>query len=73
LKNAHSTSAATIPEASTLNEPLGNPKDAINDVPQDPPQEKISDQNNESSNSCLQPPSIKVFLRIPFFLYLGMF
>jgi hypothetical protein len=60
LKKAYSASTTTNPEAPVLNEQLGNPQDANTDKLQDPPQEKISEQNNESSNSCLQPPPVKV-------------
>jgi hypothetical protein len=66
LKRASSASTTTIPEISTLNEQLGRPQDAINEKPQDPPQHQNSNPNNESSNSCLQPPPIKV---IPKFLF----
>jgi aconitase A len=66
LKKTYSASTTTIPEVSTLNEQLGRPQDAINEKPQDPPQHQNSNPNNESSNSCLQPPPIKV---IPKFLF----
>jgi hypothetical protein len=62
LKKACSASTTTIPEAPVLNEQLGNPHDANTDKLQDPPQEKTSEQNNESSNSCLQTPPVKVLL-----------
>jgi hypothetical protein len=60
LKKAYSTSTTIVPEVSSLNEQLGNPKGANTDKLQGPPQEKISEQHNDSSNSCLQPPPIKV-------------
>jgi hypothetical protein len=65
LKKAHSTSTTIVPEVSLLNEqPGGNPQGTNNDEPQGPSQEKISEHNNESSNSCLQPPPIKVFSKL---------
>jgi hypothetical protein len=66
LKKANSASTTTNPEAPVLNEQLGNPQDANTDKLQDPLQEKISEQNNESSNSCLQPPPVKVSSNPPF-------
>jgi hypothetical protein len=60
LRKAHSTSTTTVPEVSTFDQQLGNPQGANNDKLQGPPQEKIFEQHNESSNSCLQPPPVKV-------------
>jgi hypothetical protein len=71
LKKAHSTSTTTIPEVSIFNEQLGNPQGVNNDEPQGPPQEKLSEHNNESSNSCLRPSLIKVFSKL--FLCLKIF
>jgi hypothetical protein len=61
LKKINSASTGTVPEVSTQEPPFKGSQSANNDQPQNPPQEKISGHNNESSNSCLQPPSIKVF------------
>jgi hypothetical protein len=61
LKKINSASTVTVPEVSTPEPPFKGSQSANNDQPQHPPQEKISGHNNESSNSCLQPPSIKVF------------
>jgi hypothetical protein len=61
LKKINSTSTGTAPEVSTPEPPLNEPQGANNDTHQNPPQEKVSGHNNESSNSCLQPPSVKVF------------
>jgi hypothetical protein len=61
LKKINSASTGTVPEVSTPEPPFKGSQSANNDQPQNPPQEKISGHNNESSNSCLQPPSIKVF------------
>jgi hypothetical protein len=60
-KKINSASTGTVPEVSTQEPPFKGSQSANNDQPQNPPQEKISGHNNESSNSCLQPPSIKVF------------
>jgi hypothetical protein len=61
LKKINSASTGTVPEVSTPEPPFKGSQSANNDQPRNPPQEKISGHNNESSNSCLQPPSIKVF------------
>jgi hypothetical protein len=61
LKKINSASTGTVPEVSTQEPRFKGSQSANNDQPQNPPQEKISGHNNESSNSCLQPPSIKVF------------
>jgi hypothetical protein len=59
--STHLTSDASISEKQPDNPPvIGNP------APQNLPLEKTSEQNNESSNSCLQPPPIKVFSKILF-------
>jgi hypothetical protein len=62
LKRTSSTSAATQPEASTFDNPIGHPDNKVHDQPQDPPQGNNSEPNNESSNSCVQPPPVKVFI-----------
>jgi hypothetical protein len=72
LKKANSASTTTILDAPVLDEQLGNPQGANIDKLQDPPKEKISEQNNESSNSCLRPPSVKVSSHISF-LHAGYF
>jgi hypothetical protein len=61
-KKAHSSSTTTIPDDSTSGKQLDPPQDAIHETNKSPSQEKASGPNNESSNSCLQPPTIKVFL-----------
>jgi hypothetical protein len=73
LKKMHSISTTNVSEVSMLEEQLDSPQGANNDKPQDPPQEKVFEHNNESSNSCLQPPPVKVLSKSLFFLYLRIF
>jgi erythromycin esterase-like protein len=60
LKKVHSTSTSTAPEVSIPEKQLDNLQGTDQDKPKNSPQEKISEHNNESSNSCLQPPPVKV-------------
>jgi hypothetical protein len=68
LKKNHSSTISTTPEVSTLKEHPGNAQ-GINDtesqgankgITQNEVQDKIFDHNNESSNSCFQPPPVMV-------------
>jgi hypothetical protein len=69
LKKTHSWSTSTAPESSIPKEQPGDTQGANdtelqganNNIIQDILQNKVPDHNNESSNSCLQPPPIKVF------------
>jgi hypothetical protein len=58
-RKAHSSSTNTIPDNSIPVKQPGEPQGA-NNTTQDPLQEKAPEQHNESSNSCLQPPPVKV-------------
>jgi hypothetical protein len=69
-KKTHSSTTWTAPEISILKEQLGNAQ-GVNDtepqgvnkgIAQDVLQGKIFDHNNESSNSCFQPPPVMVSL-----------
>jgi hypothetical protein len=60
LKKVHSTSTSTAPEISIPEKQPDNLQGTTKDKPQNLPQEKTSEHNNESSNSCLQPPPVKV-------------
>jgi hypothetical protein len=67
LRKAHSKSTTTISDNSIPGRQPGEPQGA-NNITQDPLQEKIPEQHNESSNSCLQPPPVKVSSNaFPFF------
>jgi hypothetical protein len=59
LMKAHSNSTTTAPDDSISGKPPGESQDAINTT-QNPPLDKIFEQHNESSNSCMQPPPVKV-------------
>jgi hypothetical protein len=69
LKKTHSSSTSTAPDTSMPKEQPGSIQGtnntelqgANNNIVQDVPQGKTPDHNNESSNSCLQPPPVKVF------------
>jgi hypothetical protein len=67
-KKTHSNSTATLPDDSTSGKQPDPPQGANHEATKDPSQEKTSGPNNESSNSCLQPPSIKVFFELSFTL-----
>jgi hypothetical protein len=62
-KKVYSSSNTTIPDDSTSGKQTDPPQGAIHETNKNPSQEKVSGPNNESSNSCLQPPSNKVFLK----------
>jgi hypothetical protein len=62
-KKVHSSSNTTIPYDSTSGKQTDPPQGVIHETNKNPSQEKVSGPNNESSNSCLQPPSNKVFLK----------
>jgi hypothetical protein len=61
-RKAHSSSTTTIPDDSTSGKQLDPPQDVIHEADKSPSKENASGPNNESSNSCLQPPSNKVLL-----------
>jgi hypothetical protein len=69
-KKTHSSTTSTAPEISIFKEQLGNaqgvndtePQGANKGIAQDVLQGKIFDHNNESSNSCFQPPPVMVSL-----------
>jgi hypothetical protein len=67
-KKIRSISTTTIPDDSTSGKQPDPPQGANHETNKGPSQEKISGPNNESSNSCLQPPSIKVFFELSFAL-----
>jgi hypothetical protein len=67
LRKAHSKSTTTISDNSIPERQPGELQ-GVNNPTQDPLQEKIHEQHNESSNSCLQPPPVKVSSNaFPFF------
>jgi hypothetical protein len=59
LRKAHSSSNSTVPDESISGKQPGELQGAVNTV-QNPPQDKTFEQQNESSNSCMQPPPVKV-------------
>jgi hypothetical protein len=65
-KTTHSSSTTTIPDDSTSGKQPDPPQGANHETTKGPSQEKISGPNNEISNSCLQPPSIKVIFELSF-------
>jgi hypothetical protein len=70
-KKVPSSSTTAVPNDSTSGKQI-DPQGAIYETTKNPSQDKISGPNNESSNSCLQPPPNKVGFRI-FLLYLAIF
>jgi hypothetical protein len=62
-KKTHSSSNTTVLGDSNSGKPTDLPQGATHEANKNPSQEKTSGPNNESSNSCLQPTSTKVFLQ----------
>jgi hypothetical protein len=60
LKKVNSTSTTNVSAVSIPEKQLDDPPETRKSEPQNPLQEKTSELNNESSNSCLQPPPVKV-------------
>jgi hypothetical protein len=67
LRKAYSSSTTTIPGESISEKPPGESQTAVNTT-QNPPSDKVLEQHNESSNSCMQPPTVKVSSNISFSL-----
>jgi hypothetical protein len=62
-KKTHSSSNTTVLGDLNSGKPTDLPQGATHEANKNPSQEKTSGPNNESSNSCLQPTSTKVFFQ----------